>query len=502
MDKNWMGFKSGTDIRGIGFGDCTDPLYLSDDAVKRMAKGFVLWLYEKTAKTKLTVSVGHDSRVSSQRIDDAVTEALVSMGVDVIRCSMSSTPAMFMTTVDLPCDGAIQITASHHPMDKNGLKFFTKDGGLDSSDIEYILDKAQRNEFESAEGGSCRDVNFMETYAASLRELIKKEVRADNYDRPLAGYKIAVDAGNGVGGFYATQVLEKLGADISGSRFLEPDGTFPNHIANPEDKTAMKMASEATLESNSDLGVIFDTDVDRAGCVGKDGQEINRNRLIALASCIALEGNEGGTVVTDSVTSDGLCEFIKQLGGKHLRFKRGYKNVINKMAELNADGINCPLAIETSGHAAFRDNYNLDDGAYLVTKIIIRMALLGKEGKNIEDMLSALRIPAEEKEIRYRILCDDFKTAGNRFIEEWTEYASRLDGYTSAPDNYEGIRFSTDKNSGNGWILVRLSVHDPVIAINAESDSQGGCRQMFKVLYDFSKNKESLDISKLSQYLD
>ncbi len=496
-----MGFKSGTDIRGVGFGDVNDPLYLSDEKVNLMAKGFVCWLRNKCGKKELTVSVGHDSRVSSERIDGAVTSALISMGVSVINCGLSSTPSMFMTTLKLPCDGAVQITASHHPMDKNGLKFFTRDGGLDSSDIEYILKKAEIGDFEDSEGTSAKSVDFMAIYASDLREMIKREVNAEDYDKPLTGYKIAVDAGNGVGGFYATDVLEPLGADISGSRFLEPDGTFPNHAANPEDKTAMQMASQATLDSKSDLGIIFDTDVDRAGCVGRDGEEINRNRLIALASCIALENNEGGTVVTDSVTSDGLREFIESLGGKHLRFKRGYKNVINKMAELNKSGINCPLAIETSGHAAFRDNYNLDDGAYLVTKIIIRMALLGKVNKRIEDMLDGLRVPLEEKEVRFRILTEDFKESGKRFIEEWTEYASKLDGYTKASDNYEGMRFSTDGIHGNGWILVRMSVHDPVIAINAESDSEGGCRQMLEVLYGFSKDKESLDISKLSEYL-
>ena len=502
MSVNWMGFKSGTDIRGIGFGDVNDPLYLGDETVAAMAKGFVCFLKEKCGKDNLVISVGHDSRVSSERIDSAVTDALISMGVSVINCSLSSTPAMFMTTVKLPCDGAVQITASHHPMDKNGLKFFTKDGGLDFCDIEYILKKAEENDFFCTNDGTSQTVDFMETYSGILRDMIKREVNADEYDKPLKGYKIAVDAGNGVGGFYATDVLEVLGADISGSRFLEPDGTFPNHIANPEDKTAMQMASEATVNSGSHLGIIFDTDVDRAGCVGKDGEEINRNRLIALASCIALENNHGATVVTDSVTSDGLREFIESLGGKHLRFKRGYKNVINKMAQLNADGVNCPLAIETSGHAAFRDNYNLDDGAYLITKIIIRMALLGKENKNIEDMTKTLKVPLEEKEVRVKILDEDFKSTGQRFIEEWTAYAEKIGGYTAALDNFESIRFSTNKDTGDGWILVRLSVHDPVIAINTESDSKGGCRQMLEKLYSFSKDKENLDISKLSEYLN
>ena len=126
------------------------------------------------------------------------------------------------------------------------------------------------------------------------------------------GLHIVVDAGNGVGGFYADQVLAPLGADVSGSQFLEPDGMFPNHIPNPENKGAIDAASKMVLDSSADLGLIFDTDVDRMGCIGATGQEINRNTLVALAAAIVLEDHPGTTVVTDSLTSDGLRTFIEQ----------------------------------------------------------------------------------------------------------------------------------------------------------------------------------------------
>ncbi len=182
-------------------------------------------------------------------------------------------------------------------------------------------------------------------------------------------------------------MLAPLGADISGSQFLDPDGRFPNHIPNPENETAMKSVCGAVVKAKADLGVIFDTDVDRGGAVDSKGDEINRNRLVAIASAIALENCPGGTVVTDSITSSGLKEYIeKTLGGKHRRFKRGYRNVINEALRLNAEGVNCPLAIETSGHAAMKENYFLDDGAYLVTKIIIKTAQLRAQGRTLEDL--------------------------------------------------------------------------------------------------------------------
>jgi phosphomannomutase len=284
-----------------------------------------------------------------------------------------------------------------------------------------------------------------------------------------------------------------LGADISGSQFLEPDGMFPNHIPNPENKQAMASACEATVKSGADLGVIFDTDVDRAGCVDKSGLEINRNRLVALAAAIALEGNDGGTIVTDSVTSSGLTDFINnRLGGKHLRFKRGYKNVIDEAIRRNKNGENSPLAIETSGHAAFKENYFLDDGAYLVTKIIILAAKLRKEGKDISSVISSLREPVEAEEIRLNILCEGFKEYGQNVIKELTVYAEKTDGWLLADDNYEGVKVSFDKENGNGWFLLRLSVHDPVMPLNIESDEKGGNKIIIEKVRSFLSKYEYL----------
>ena len=157
-------------------------------------------------------------------------------------------------------------------------------------------------------------------------ELIKKGVNSkDSYHLPLSGLRIIVDAGNGSGGFFATSVLAPLGANVNGSRFLDPDGTFPNHIPNPEHPSAMASGAEAVIESQADLGIVFDTDVDRSAIVDRSGREINSNRFIALMSSIVLRDHPGSTIVTDSVTSNGLSLFIQKLGGKHLRFKRGYK---------------------------------------------------------------------------------------------------------------------------------------------------------------------------------
>lgn len=499
LDKFYKQFKSGTDIRGVASeGVEGQPVNLTDDVVARMADGFVLWLSKKVSKAPetLTISIGRDSRISGPHIVSICSERFKRCGATVLDCSLASTPSMFMTTVDLGCDGALQITASHHPFNRNGLKFFTREGGLEGSDIEEILEYAQNGESPAENScGKIRKVDYMTDYAKGLCKKIKEEVNAEDYDHPLKGFKIVVDAGNGAGGFYADKVLSVLGADTTGSRYLEPDGMFPNHIPNPEDATAMASICEAVKEANADLGVIFDTDVDRGGAVDNKGNEINRNRLVAVAAAIALEGNEGGTVVTDSITSSGLKEFIENtLGGQHYRYRRGYKNVIDKALELNAQGINCPLAIETSGHAAMKENYFLDDGAYLCTKIIIKAAQLRKEGKELDELTAALKEPVESKEVRFKILESDFRACGEKIIDDLTAYAMAQKGWNVANDNREGIRVSFDKDNGDGWFLLRLSVHDPIMPLNIESDSVGGVDIIYNKLNEFLKTTSGLEL--------
>ena len=490
---NYKELKSGTDIRGVASDLGGKTVNLTDRAVYDITSAFALWVAEENGVLTgdLCLAVGHDSRISADRISAQVIKALCDLGCKVFDCGLASTPAMFMTTVDLHTHGAVQITASHHPFDRNGLKFFTRRGGLESTELSQIIDIANKANFPKSEGGKSIKTDYMSAYAARLREMICTAVGKTEQDKPLKGYHIVVDAGNGVGGFYANDVLKPLGADISGSRYLEPDGMFPNHTPNPEDKIAMQSITDAVVENNADLGVIFDTDVDRAGCVDSTGREINRNRLIALAAIIATNGRKNATIVTDSVTSDGLKEFIeKDLGCKHYRYRRGYKNVIDKATELCSQGIDCPLAIETSGHAALKENYFLDDGAYLITKIIIELG----RGRDLNKTLAALKCPEEERECRLNILAEDFKTYGLTVIDELEVFAaSQPDVYKIADDNREGIRVSTKF----GWFLLRLSVHDPVMPLNFESNEIGGIDKMVELIKPFFEKYDRLDISAL-----
>jgi len=491
--------QNGSDIRGVALeGVEGQHVNLTEQACRDIGRGFALWLVKKTGKTEnLRVAVGRDSRLSGETLCGWICEAMVEQGLQVTNFGMASTPAMFMSTVTegYAYDGSVMITASHLPFNRNGFKFFTPEGGLEKEDIKAILSYAESADTTGLSAGSLCGGSFMDAYAAILADKIRK---ATGEEKPLEGFRIVVDAGNGAGGFYADKVLKVLGANTDGSRYLDPDGSFPNHIPNPEDKEAMESIMEAVRETGADLGIIFDTDVDRAGAVLSDGSELNRNRIIAMLAAILLREHPGTTIVTDSITSTGLAKFIEEKGGVHHRFKRGYRNVINESIRLNGLGQDSQLAIETSGHGAFKENYFLDDGAYIVTKLLIELARGKKEGYKLESLIASLEEPAESKEFRMNILVEDFKTYGQKVIDELTAYAEAQEGWSLAPSNYEGVRV----NIGSGWFLLRLSLHDPLLPLNIESNEVGGAKKIAAELAGFLAKYDKLDAAALLSFVN
>ena len=253
----------------------------------------------------------------------------------------------------------------------------------------------------------------------------------------------------------------------------------------------MASVCQAVVKNNADLGIIFDTDVDRSAIVLRKGEPINRNSLIALIAAIILKEHPGSTIVTDSVTSDGLAEFIIQHGGKHHRFKRGYKNVIDEGIRLNKSGEECWLAIETSGHCALRENFFLDDGAFLVAKLIVQAARMRKDGKELQDLISSLRQPAESVEVRFKVNADDVAEYGQAVLDRVSTVAPTIDGWKVVCPNYEGVRISCTNEDEQGWFLLRKSLHDPVLPLNIESDLNGGVevirQKLLEVLKPFDK---------------
>ena len=500
-EHDFLKLQNSSDIRGVALeGIDGEHVNLTNEVCRNIGVAFALWLSAKIGRSTdtLVIGIGRDSRLSGEALENALVEGLAAQRVSIVHCSLATTPAMFMGTVfeETNFDGSIMITASHLPFNRNGFKFFDKSGGLERADITEILRSAAAQQTTGEHNSpKCRSFDLIAQYSKHLQDAIRKGL-SFHAEKPLANLKIAVDAGNGAGGFFAEQVLKALGADTSGSRFLEPDGTFPNHIPNPENKAAMEAAKTATVQSHSDLGLIFDTDVDRMSAVLSDGTEVNRDAIIAMTAAILAPEYPRSTIVTDSVTSDRLTFFLEQeLGLTHLRYMRGYKNVINKCRELNEQGLISPLAMETSGHGALKDNYYLDDGAFLAVKLVTALANAKHAGKNIESLIEKLPPMVEETELRFKIRGDDFKEYGTSILQAFKERAEKA-GF-ELPQSYEGVRISFKSAEAQGWLLLRLSLHDPVMPLNIESARKGDLVKLKAIARTLLEGFDRLDISTL-----
>ena len=153
-EQEFLRLRNGTDVRGTAVaGVKDDPVTLTDEAVLAIARAFTVWAAKKTGVSAPTVAVGHDSRISAEHISSLVAEGVTSCGGNVILTGLSSTPSMFMLLQDdFGADVSVMITASHLPYQKNGLKFFAKDGGLEGGDVAEILKIAAAGNFPAGKG--------------------------------------------------------------------------------------------------------------------------------------------------------------------------------------------------------------------------------------------------------------------------------------------------------------------------------------------------------------
>ena len=505
--------QNGSDIRGVAIEtEGGKPVNLTQNSVVRIGAAFALFAADRANKpaSELRIAIGRDSRLSGEQLTVWLADGIASVGANAYDGGLASTPAMFMCCVnELHFDAGIMVTASHLPMERNGMKFFTAiAGGLEKADITAILASAEEAAFPiAAQRGQCGTVDVMTPYVNGLKEKILSALGCAKDEKPFSGLKIVVDAGNGAGGFFAERLLEPLGADITGSRFLEPDGRFPNHQPNPENAEAMRSICDAVTETGADFGIIFDTDVDRAGAVlPSDGGVIalDRNRLIALMTAILVRQYGPITVVTDSITSTGLTDFINSLLALEEAAKKAKEETDAEFANaILADAIfaNAIFAMETSGHGALRENYFLDDGAYIIVKLLVALVEARREGKTLNELIANLKEPCESAEARLNVLLDDTADYTAAVLETVEKHFSNLPGFEIVQPNYEGVRVNADETHGNGWFLVRRSLHDPLMPCNIESNSVGGMRLIAAELYNALRAFDKLELEPLKKLM-
>jgi phosphomannomutase len=402
------------------------------------------------------------------------------------------------------------VTASHLPPDRNGFKFFSTaaPSGFTKLQVQSMGDLAKTHaatfmeenawpNFSSEEVLSTQRVNWMSIYADSLRQAILSNTHGmvPNDEKPLTGLKIVLNAGNGAGGFFQ-DVLESLGADVDASIHLEPDGLFPNGVPNPEDASMLQRTLAACEVAQADLGIMLDTDADRCGFVApriineitgvRSGYEaLNRNRLIALLGVVFAREKPGCAVVTDSVTSEGLSMFLSdKLGLKHIRYIKGYANVISRARELTNSGkANAELAIETSGHCAMRENGYLDDGTYTAVKIVSLVARERDDNRSrsrtLLDLIADMEELDEVCELRMTTKNSSLATMRDVFdvcVDEIDLHCNSNGVWCIDKENLEGIRLRF--GSKGQFFMLRKSLHDPIISIQIEAQSRAEAREM------------------------
>lgn len=495
--------QNGSDIRGIAIATDEYAVNLTTQAIQNIVRGLIQWLIQDPElaqiyqQGQLTIGIGRDSRLSGPDLVSTFTEEAVRLGIQMIDFGIATTPALFMSTQypQFKCHAGVMITASHLPYYFNGIKIFSANGGAEHDDIDFIL--SHYEDLPSSRLGSVTQADLMTPYAQDLVTKIRQACKGQ--EKPLSGLKIIVDAGNGAGGFFAGKVLAELGADTTGSQFLDPDGTFPNHIPNPDNKEAMESIRQAVLKQGADLGIIFDTDVDRAALVTKSGSILNRNNLIAVLSQIILAEHPGTSIVTNSPTTEHLKVFIEGLGGKQIRYISGYRNVINKALETNKAGIDCQLAIETSGHAAFKENYFLDDGTYVAAKILMLLPKLQAQGQSLDDLIAQLKQPVETQEVRFKLESPDYRKLGEQVIAALRQ--TQFEGFTFNPENEEGVRFDLTAPYGEGWLLLRMSLHEPLLVLQVENDQAGHIPAVLQTISTFLDKYPTVNQEKLKELM-
>ena len=481
--------------------DGLKPL-LTEQAAECIGYAYALWLAKEldTTTDKLNIAVGRDPRLSGEMLQRAFIKGLTAADCDVVDCGLCTTPAVYLATVEpeTACDGAVMVTSPGEGWYRNGFRLMTRSGEINDAQAEEILRTAGS---VSLPQRLVKPMNIMEPYLERLRALAH-ELLEDEAKMPLLGLYAVVDAGNGSGGFYA-DFLRSLGAEVEGSRYLEPNGYFPNRKVDPEDPEAIDSLSKAVLENEADIGILMDSDCGRVTFVDHLGKPIARNRLIALISAILLEKNPGATIVTDSVTSTGLTRFITEWGGTHYRFKRGARLLIDEAVRLNQEGIDCPLAIETNGHAAFRENYFAEDGLYLATRLVCEAMDQKREGHSLAWLVEELAEPMEHIQLRMQITAEDYRAAGQAVIENVLSYTLENPAWKLAKDNHEGVRITFDLDGGvdNAWIQLRMSLHGPKMALYAESDVPGGVKRILTQLYERIQSVEHMNLEPLAQVI-
>lgn len=455
------------DIRGTAVGD--NP-QITPDVARNVGKA--LGTYLPKAFGSKRVFVGCDNRLTSEPLKSALIEGLLSTGIAVTDIGPVLTPTVYFASASFGEGGAgVMITGSHLDTKYNGIKMAFGPLALSGDQITALLDIIQSNGFATGEGELSTDFDMINKHMAHIGGMV-------SFPRKL---KVVLDAGNGLSGTYVYPLLKSLGLDVVGL-YLESDGTYPNHLPNPEDPEMTKDLEAAVIEHGADLGLGFDGDSDRCGFIDNHGHHIAADRLLALLARDVLTRHPGAPIVYDVKGSLALSDYIKKHGGVPVMWKTGHSLMKVKMHEINS-----PLGGEVSGHLFYGDNYFGFDDAPLVA--LKTLEIISKSGQTISELFEDIpklfatpEVIMDAPDDRKFIIVDALTQAMTALTEVIT---------------IDGVRAQWE----TGWGLVRASNTQPAITMRFEAYTKEKMVEMMQLFHDALSKYPEVDLTKLEQQI-
>ncbi|MBA2663178.1 MAG: phosphomannomutase/phosphoglucomutase [Bradymonadaceae bacterium] len=425
------------DIRGIADSDLTNEVVFQiGRAVATMAT--------RASGPGPRIGVGRDARVSADRIFDCLQKGMIAAGAHVVSLGVVPTPLVYFAAYTDTFHACVQITGSHNPGEYNGFKMMVGKQTLHGDTIQELRTLIETNDL----------VSGPDLGASALPDLRKRYIEwvRDNISVGPRKLKIAVDSGNGVAGVVAPELLrDAVGCKVV-ELFSEPDGTFPNHHADPTVLENLADLIEAVQKERCDFGVAYDGDGDRIGVVDEKGEVIWGDKLMILLSRYVLKEHPGATIIGEVKCSQTLFDDIAKNGGVPIMSRVGHSLIKAKIAETNAK-----LAGEMSGHIFFNDRFfGFDDALYATCRLI---EIVSSTDQSLSELLADVPETFATPELR-------------RDCSESVKFQVPAQVAKSFEDRFEvntidGVRI----NFVDGWGLVRASNTQPVLVMRVEAQT-------------------------------
>ncbi len=388
------------------------------------------------------IVVGRDGRLSGPALSAALIEGLRLAGCDVIDIGMTPTPVAYFGTHHLSTGSCVMVTGSHNPPDYNGFKIMIGGDTLSGDAIQALYTRIAENDMADGGGGGLQSIDIGPDYLSRIAADIQLERQI----------KIVVDAGNGVAGAIAPQVLESIGCVVE-ELYCDVDGEFPNHHPDPGDPENLRDLITAVKRTGAELGIAFDGDGDRLGVVTRTGEVIYPDRLLMLFAQDVLSRNPGASIIYDVKCTGQLAAQVLRFGGSPIMWKTGHSLIKAKMRETDAE-----LAGEMSGHFFFRERwYGFDDGIYAAARLL---EIIASDGREPEEIFDELPKGVSTPELKVQMVEGEHYAFMDRFRER-----ARFDGAKIA--TIDGIR----ADWADGWGLVRCSNTTPTLVLRFDADS-------------------------------